>query len=79
MLDKPEEINNIIASKSALKYHGDNIDAILAIGNAAKNRSLKEFNEVEFITFISIYNFRHLDTIVKNCNVILSFENTLAL
>lgn len=54
MLDKPEEINSIIAHKNALKYHGDNISAILAIGSAAKNRSLNEFNEV-FITLLYAY------------------------
>ncbi len=45
MLDKPEEINGILAHKNALKYSGDDISAIIAIGSAAKNRSLKEFNE----------------------------------
>ena len=46
MLDKPEETTSLIAHKNAMKYHGDDISAILAISSAAKNRSLKEFNEV---------------------------------
>lgn len=46
MLDKPEEIMNTLAQKGALKYRGGEIDSIIAIGNAAKNRSLKEFNDV---------------------------------
>lgn len=54
MLDAPDEINQIIAHKNAMKYHGDDVSAMLAIGAAAKNRSLKEFNEV--------YNFRKLPT-----------------
>jgi 26S proteasome regulatory subunit N6 len=54
MLDKPEEINGILAHKNAVKYHGDDINAMLAIGTAAKNRSLKEFNEVCPILFETI-------------------------
>jgi 26S proteasome regulatory subunit N6 len=45
MLDRPEDIPNIIAQKGVIKYHGDEINSIIAIGNALKNRSLKEFNE----------------------------------
>jgi len=45
MLDTPDEIQTIISHKSAMKYLGDDVAAIMAIGKAAKNRSLKEFNE----------------------------------
>ncbi|KAI6214775.1 putative 26S proteasome regulatory subunit rpn-6.1 [Aphelenchoides besseyi] len=45
MLDVPDEISHIIATKHASKYLGDEITAMLAIGTAAKNRSLKEFHE----------------------------------
>ncbi|KAI6241644.1 putative 26S proteasome regulatory subunit rpn-6.1 [Aphelenchoides fujianensis] len=45
MLDTPEDISNITAHKHAIKYLGDDVTAMCAIGSAAKNRSLKEFNE----------------------------------
>ncbi|KAI6174222.1 PCI domain-containing protein [Aphelenchoides besseyi] len=45
MLDLPEEISHITATKHASKYLGNEITAMLAIGTAAKNRSLKEFTE----------------------------------
>jgi 26S proteasome regulatory subunit N6 len=45
MLDKPEDIPNIMSQKGVIKYHGDEINSIIAIGKASKNRSLKEFNE----------------------------------
>lgn len=46
MLDLPDEINQIIAHKNAMKYHGNDVSAMMAIGKAAKNRSLKEFYAV---------------------------------
>lgn len=46
MLDTPDEIQHIINHKSAMKYLGDDVSAIMDIGKAAKNRSLKEFNKV---------------------------------
>lgn len=50
MLDKPEEVNRINAHKNAVKYQGTNIDAILAVGSAAKKRSLKDFTEVSCLS-----------------------------
>jgi len=45
MLDKPEDIMQILAHKNTIKYKGSDLDAVCAIGNAAKNRSLSEFNK----------------------------------
>lgn len=48
MLDGPEDINQLLGHKNAVKYCGKDIIAMQAIGTAAKNRSLKQFNEVSF-------------------------------
>ncbi|KAI6243622.1 PCI domain-containing protein [Aphelenchoides fujianensis] len=45
MLNTPEEVAHITSQKHALKYRGPEQTAMSAIAAAAKNRSLKEFNE----------------------------------
>lgn len=43
MLNMPEEVQHIVSGKLALKYHGQEIEAMKAVANASKNRSLAEF------------------------------------
>ncbi|CAD5215158.1 unnamed protein product [Bursaphelenchus okinawaensis] len=45
MLDASDEATNVLAHKNVVKYNGEEVTAMLAIANAAKNRSLKQFNE----------------------------------
>jgi hypothetical protein len=46
MLDVPDEVNGLLSGKLALKYSGSDLDAMRAIANAAKKRSLADFNLV---------------------------------
>lgn len=46
MLDAPDEISTILTHKTAMKYSGSDLEAMRAIANAAKKRSLADFNEV---------------------------------
>jgi 26S proteasome regulatory subunit N6 len=46
MLDAPDDVAQISAGKVALKYSGSHVNAMQAIANAAKKRSLAEFNLV---------------------------------
>ena len=55
MLDAPDETTQLIAHKHAVKYLGDDVTAMCAIATAAKNRSLREFNEVG--AFIYCYSW----------------------
>merc|ERR1712059_102094 len=43
MLNTPEEVQHIVSGKLALKYHGTDIEAMKAVAQASKNRSLAEF------------------------------------
>jgi len=45
MLDFPEEINSILSGKIASKYTGPDLDAMRAIADSAKKRSLADFNQ----------------------------------
>uniref|UniRef100_A0A0N5AB68 PCI domain-containing protein n=1 Tax=Syphacia muris TaxID=451379 RepID=A0A0N5AB68_9BILA len=44
MLDVPDEVNVILSGKLALKYSGSDLDSMKAIAEAAKKRSLADFN-----------------------------------
>lgn len=46
MLDSPEEVSTILSAKLALKYSGLDLDAMRAVAEAAKKRSLADFNAV---------------------------------
>lgn len=46
MLDVPDEVNVILSGKLALKYNGSDLEAMKAIAEAAKKRSLADFNAV---------------------------------
>ncbi len=46
MLDAPEEVASILSHKLAVKYAGSDIDALKAIAEASKKRSLADFNQV---------------------------------
>ena len=39
----PDDVQNIVSGKLALKYVGSNIDAMKAVAKASKNRSLADF------------------------------------
>ena len=53
MTDNADEVNSILVGKTVSKYSGPETDAMKALANAAKKRSLKEFNEV-FLIFYSV-------------------------
>ncbi|VDN52521.1 unnamed protein product [Dracunculus medinensis] len=44
MLDAPDEVSSLLSGKLALKYSGTDLDAMRAIAEAAKKRSLSDFN-----------------------------------
>ncbi|VDM37678.1 unnamed protein product [Toxocara canis] len=44
MLDTPDEVSTILSAKLALKYSGSDLEAMRAIADAAKKRSLADFN-----------------------------------
>lgn len=46
MLDSPEEVTALLSHKLAIKYTGSDLDAMRAIAEAAKKRSLADFNTV---------------------------------
>ena len=46
MLDTPDEVAVILSGKLALKYSGSDLEAMKAIAEAAKKRSLADFNKV---------------------------------
>lgn len=43
MLNSPDDVQNIVSGKLALKYVGSDIDAMKAVAKASKNRSLADF------------------------------------
>merc|ERR1711993_172600 len=43
MLNTPEEVQHIVSGKLALKYQGNEIEAMKEVAQASKNRSLAEF------------------------------------
>jgi len=46
MLNLPEDVLQLVSGKLALKYSGSEIDAMKAISQAAKKRSLADFQKV---------------------------------
>jgi 26S proteasome regulatory subunit N6 len=46
MLQTPEEVQNIVSGKLALKYVGTDIEAMKLVAQASKNRSLADFQTV---------------------------------
>jgi 26S proteasome regulatory subunit N6 len=54
LLSSPDEVQNIVSGKLALKYVGSNIDAMKAVAKASKNRSLADFNAVSFRDFFCV-------------------------
>merc|ERR1711963_307870 len=69
MLRTPEEVQNIVSGKLALKYSGQQIEAMKSVAQASKNRSLAEFqnavktysNELEQDRIVA----KHLDTLYQ--------------
>ncbi|GAB7351588.1 hypothetical protein MBLNU459_g2210t1 [Dothideomycetes sp. NU459] len=45
MLNLGDDVNNLMASKQALKYAGKNLDAMKAVARAHTNRSLEEYEQ----------------------------------
>lgn len=43
---RPDEVHSLLSGKLALKYSGSDLDAMRAIADAAKKRSLADFNKV---------------------------------
>ena len=46
MLDLPDDINGLLAGKTAMKYTGTEVDAMRAVAESAKKRLLSDFNQV---------------------------------
>lgn len=46
MLDQADEVNSILSGKTAMKCSTPETEAMRAIAEAAKKRSLDQFNEV---------------------------------
>merc|ERR1711899_320641 len=69
MLNTPEEVQHIVSGKLALKYQGEQIEAMKSVAKASKNRSLAEFqnavktysNELEQDRIVA----KHLDTLYQ--------------
>ncbi|OZC11560.1 26S proteasome non-ATPase regulatory subunit 11 family protein [Onchocerca flexuosa] len=61
MLDSPEEVSTILSAKLALKYSGLDLDAMRAVAEAAKKRSLADFNTA----FGSFRDELQCDAVVK--------------
>merc|ERR1712223_107284 len=69
MLNTPEEVQHIVSGKLALKYQGQQIEAMKSVAQASKNRSLAEFqnavktysNELEQDRIVA----KHLDTLYQ--------------
>merc|ERR1712203_604298 len=69
MLNTPEEVQHIVSGKLALKYQGQEIEAMKTVAQASKNRSLAEFqnavktysNELEQDRIVA----KHLDTLYQ--------------
>merc|ERR1712109_359970 len=69
MLRTPEEVQHIVSGKLALKYQGQQIEAMKSVAQASKNRSLAEFqnavktysNELEQDRIVA----KHLDTLYQ--------------
>jgi 26S proteasome regulatory subunit N6 len=47
MLNAPEEVTHLMSGKLALKYVGDDLEAMRAIAQASQKRSLADFNEAQ--------------------------------
>ena len=61
---RPDDVNALMSVKLALKYSGRDVEALKAIAQASKNRSLADFQKVCFVLFdefncINKSNFRH--------------------
>merc|ERR1719334_1975793 len=69
MLNTPEEVQHIVSGKLALKYQGQEIEAMKTVAQASKNRSLAEFQnavktyskELEQDRIVA----KHLDTLYQ--------------
>ena len=46
MLDLPDEINGLLAGKTAMNYTDTEADAMRAVAESAKKRLLSDFNQV---------------------------------
>ncbi|EKJ71045.1 hypothetical protein NXS19_000376 [Fusarium pseudograminearum] len=62
MLNLVDDVNNLMASKQALKYAGKNLEAMKAIARAHSNRSLEEYERA-----LSSYRYElGSDTFIRN-------------
>lgn len=79
MLDTPEEVSTILSAKLALKYSGSDLEAMRAIAEAAKKRSLADFNAV-CLTFSVVISFLICDhcvlSILQHCSAFSSESNS---
>ena len=45
---RPDDVNSLMSVKLALKYSGRDVDAMKAVAQASKKRSLADFQQVPF-------------------------------
>jgi 26S proteasome regulatory subunit N6 len=46
MIFRPDDVNGLMSVKLALKYSGRDVDAMKAVAQASKKRSLADFQQV---------------------------------
>jgi 26S proteasome regulatory subunit N6 len=68
---RPDEVHTLLSGKLALKYSGSDLDAMRAIADAAKKRSLADFNKASSDrrwSFEPVLSFRRSAAIAKSCS-----------
>lgn len=64
---RPDDVNALMSVKLALKYSGRDVEAMKAVAQASKKRSLADFQQVLFPCLLkigrflteSLFSFRH--------------------
>ena len=57
----PDDVNALMSVKLALKYSGRDVEALKAVAQASKKRSLADFQQVNLTFFVIIHFSTELD------------------